>query len=103
MIRVPFFLLFGFNKGTQNKKGKRALLRNLVSDGPGPQGIEAAGTANASSKVTAMVLKISRRSNHLGWIALGKADQTEAESAHDSSAQCDCHNRLPIVLTTAQL
>ena len=28
MIRVPFFLLFGFNKGTQEEKGKR-VLRNL--------------------------------------------------------------------------
>ena len=27
---VPFFLLFGFNKGAQNKKGKRVLLRSLV-------------------------------------------------------------------------
>ena len=34
MIRVPFFLLFGFNKGTQEKKGTRALLRNLI-DGQG--------------------------------------------------------------------
>ena len=30
MIRVPFFLLFGFNKGTQKEKGKRVLLGNLV-------------------------------------------------------------------------
>ena len=30
IIRVPFFLLFGFNKGTQKKKGKRVLLENLV-------------------------------------------------------------------------
>ena len=29
MMRVPFFLLFGFNKGTQKKTGKRALLVNL--------------------------------------------------------------------------
>ena len=30
IIRVPFFLLFGFSyKGTQNKKGKRVLLGNL--------------------------------------------------------------------------
>ena len=30
MIRVPFFLLVGFNKGTPPKKGKRVLLGNLV-------------------------------------------------------------------------
>ena len=30
IIRVPFFLLFGFNKGTQKKKGKRVLLGHLV-------------------------------------------------------------------------
>ena len=29
IIRVPFFLLFGFNKGTTKKKGKRVLLGNL--------------------------------------------------------------------------
>ena len=29
IIRVPFFLLFGFNKGTPKKKGKRVLLGNL--------------------------------------------------------------------------
>ena len=29
IIRVPFFLMFSFNKGTQTKKGKRVLLRNL--------------------------------------------------------------------------
>ena len=31
IVRVPFFLLFGFDKGTLNKKkgGKRVLLRNL--------------------------------------------------------------------------
>ena len=31
MIRIPFFLLFGFNKGTKKKKGKRVLLGNLVN------------------------------------------------------------------------
>ena len=31
IIRVPFFLLFGFNKGTQKEKGKRVLLGNLVT------------------------------------------------------------------------
>ena len=31
IIRVPFFLLFGFNKGTQKKKGKRVLLGHLAS------------------------------------------------------------------------
>ena len=30
IIRVPFFLIFSFNKGTRNKKGKRVLPRNLV-------------------------------------------------------------------------
>ena len=31
IVRVPFFLLFGFNKGTPpKKKGKRVLLGNLV-------------------------------------------------------------------------
>ena len=35
LIRVPFFLLFGVNKGTQEKGGKRVLLGNLV--GPKPQ------------------------------------------------------------------
>ena len=29
LIRVPFFLLFGFNKGTQKEKGKRVLLGHL--------------------------------------------------------------------------
>ena len=28
--RVPFFLLFGFNKGTQKKKGTRVLLGHLL-------------------------------------------------------------------------
>ena len=32
IIRVPFFLLFGFNKGTPQKKGKRVLLGNLVEE-----------------------------------------------------------------------
>ena len=32
MIRVPFFLLFGFNKGNQKKKGKRVLMGHLVKD-----------------------------------------------------------------------
>ena len=27
IIRVPFFLLFGFNKGTQTKKGQKATTR----------------------------------------------------------------------------
>ena len=30
IIRVPFFLLFRFYKGTQKKKGKRVLLGHLV-------------------------------------------------------------------------
>ena len=30
-MRVPFFLLLGFNKGTQKDKGKRILLGNLVN------------------------------------------------------------------------
>ena len=30
IIRVPFFLLFGFEKGPKKKKGKRVLLGNLV-------------------------------------------------------------------------
>ena len=30
-MRVPFLLLFGFNKGTKKKKGKRVLLENLVN------------------------------------------------------------------------
>ena len=29
IIRVPLFLLFGFNRGTQEEKGKRVLLSNL--------------------------------------------------------------------------
>ena len=29
-IRVPIYLLFGFNLGTQKKKGKRVLLGNLA-------------------------------------------------------------------------
>ena len=29
IIRVPFFLMFSFNKETQNKKGKRVLLGYL--------------------------------------------------------------------------
>ena len=29
IIRVPFFLMFSFNKEPYNKKGKRVLLRNL--------------------------------------------------------------------------
>ena len=29
IIRVPFFLLFNFNKETPNKKGKRVLLGHL--------------------------------------------------------------------------
>ena len=29
IIRVPFFLLFGLNKGNQKKKGKRVLLGHL--------------------------------------------------------------------------
>ena len=32
IMRVPFFLLFGFNKGPQNEKCKRVLLRNLEID-----------------------------------------------------------------------
>ena len=33
ILTVPFFLLmgFGFDKGTQKEKGKRALLGNLVT------------------------------------------------------------------------
>ena len=33
MIRVPFFVLFGFNKGALNQKGQKGtvLLRNLVN------------------------------------------------------------------------
>ena len=34
IIRVPFFLLFGFNKGTLNQKGNRVLLRNLGHTNP---------------------------------------------------------------------
>ena len=33
IIRVPFFLLFGFNRGPKKKKGKRVLLGNLVGKG----------------------------------------------------------------------
>ena len=33
IIRVPFFLLLGFNKGTQKKKGKRVLLGHLATRG----------------------------------------------------------------------
>ena len=32
MIRVPFFLIFSFHKGTLNQKGQKALLRNLVTE-----------------------------------------------------------------------
>ena len=29
MMRLPLFLLFGFNKGTQKERSERVLLRNL--------------------------------------------------------------------------
>ena len=32
IIRVPFFLLLGFNKGPKNEKGKRVLLGHLEKD-----------------------------------------------------------------------
>ena len=36
IIRAPFFLIFGLNKGTQNERGKRVLLgnRGLINRGP---------------------------------------------------------------------
>ena len=32
IIRVPFFLLFGFNKETLTQKGQKGTTRNLVSN-----------------------------------------------------------------------
>ena len=63
MIRVPFFLLVGFNKGTPPKKGKRVLLGNLVYSKHQSESREGSGVHG----LTLRVAMESRDDLHLGF------------------------------------